>query len=395
MQKYCVGYIECEVDVMALSDYRDYGYSKAVWDNLMTYINNSIGVAALMGNLYAESGIIPYRCQGDFSSINNFLPSKNYTKDVDSGVVSEYDFVEHGLYENKDGYGLAQWTYYTRKQGYYNAWKSGGYSSIGSLELALFYLKYELENDYTDTLNVLKNASDIHTASTYVLFNFENPDNKGEAVQNLRYSYSKDIYDSFNGSAPIERKSLTITPTSASIIDGGTVTISVEATGEWTYNLGHYLSLVEKTDGALVISGNANTAQITTAVAFWLVDDASVQVQCQIGINRPAPPAPTISVTPYSQTANVNTIVRFMVSANRAWSVKVPSGASLYRKDGNSVYILIGNTALTRIVLRFYINDDVNIYQDVPVNILGVSPIPSGRKTPLIYYLKPFLGKRG
>lgn len=141
---------------MALSDYRDYGYSKAVWDNLMTYINNSIGVAALMGNLYAESGIIPYRCQGDFSSINNFLPSKNYTKDVDSGVVSEYDFVEHGLYENKDGYGLAQWTYYTRKQGYYNAWKSGGYSSIGSLELALFYLKYELENDYTDTLNVLK-----------------------------------------------------------------------------------------------------------------------------------------------------------------------------------------------------------------------------------------------
>lgn len=48
---------------MALSDYVDYGYSKAVWDNLMTYINNPIGVAAMMGNLFAESGIVPYRCE--------------------------------------------------------------------------------------------------------------------------------------------------------------------------------------------------------------------------------------------------------------------------------------------------------------------------------------------
>lgn len=378
---------------MALSDYKDWGYSKAVWDDLMTYIGNEIGVAAMMGNLYAESFIIPYRCERDYSSDNKFLPSRNYTRDVDNGTISESAFVNGGLYENKPGYGLAQWSYYTRKQGYYNAWKNGSYSSIGSLELALYYLKYELESDYASTLATLQNATDIRIASTYVLFNFENPDDKGTAVQDQRYRYSQDIYDIYSGSAPVERKSLTITPSSASIVDGDTITINVSASGEWTYNLGQYLSLVEKTDGALVVSGNANTAQITTAIAFWLVDDANTRVQCQIGINRPAPPAPSISVTPYSQTANVNTIVRFMVSANRAWSIRIPSGASLYRKDGNSVYILIGNTALTRIILRFYINDDINIYQDVPVNILGVSPIPSGRKTPFIYYLKPFLRK--
>lgn len=379
---------------MALSDYKDWGYSKAVWDNLMTYINNEIGVAALMGNLYAESGIVPYRCQGDFSDTNKFLPSRNYTTNVDNGTISENDFVEHGLFENKDGYGLAQWTYYTRKQALYNMWKSGSYDSIGNIDLALVYLKSELEtHGYNDTLTVLQNATDIRSASNHVLFYFENPELQGQDVQDQRYDYSQDIYDIYSGSVPIERKNLTITPDSANIVDGDTLTINVNATGEWTYNLGQYLSVVEKNDGALVVSGNANTTQITTAIAFWLVDDTSVQTQCQIGINRPAPPTPTISVTPYSQTANVNTIVRFMVSANRAWSVKIPSGASLYRKDGNSVYILIENTALTRIVLRFYINDDVNIYQDVPVNILGVTPIPSGRKTPLIYYLKPFLRK--
>ena len=379
---------------MALSDYVDYGYSKAVWDNLMTYINNPIGVAALMGNLFAESGIVPYRCEKDNNSTNKFLASKNYTKDVDSGVVSENAFVNGGLYEGKPGYGLAQWSYYSRKQALYNMWKNGNYDSIGNIDLALAYLKSELEtHGYNDTLTVLQNATDIRAASNHVLFYFENPTLQGQEVQDKRYAYSQDIYDTFNGSAPIERKSLTISPISASIVDGDTLTINVDASGEWTYNLGQYLSLVEKNDGALVISGNANAAQITTAIAFWLTDDTSIQTQCQIGINRPAPPEPSIRVTPYSQTANVNTVVRFMVSANRAWSVRVPSGASLYRKDGNSVYIKIANTALTRIVLRFYINDDVNVYQDVPINILGVSPVPSGRKMPFIYYLKPFLGK--
>lgn len=379
---------------MALSDYVDYGYSKAVWDNLMTYINNPIGVAAMMGNLFAESGIVPYRCEKDNNSTNKFLASKNYTKDVDSGAVSENAFVNGGLYEGKPGYGLAQWSYYSRKQALYNMWKNGNYDSIGNIDLALAYLKSELEtHGYNDTLSVLQNATDIRAASNHVLFYFENPTLQGQEVQDKRYSYSQDIYDTFNGSAPIERKSLTISPVSASIVDGDTLTINVNASGEWTYNLGQYLSLVEKTDGALVVSGNANAAQITTAIAFWLTDDANIQTQCQIGINRPAPPAPSIRVTPYSQTANVNTVVRFMVSANRAWSVRIPSGASLYRKDGNSVYIKIANTALARIILRFYIDDDVNIYQDVPINILGVSPVPSGRKTPFIYYLKPFLGK--
>lgn len=379
---------------MALSDYVDYGYSKAVWDNLMTYINNPIGVAALMGNLFAESGIVPYRCEKDNNSTNKFLASKNYTKDVDSGVVSENAFVNGGLYEGKPGYGLAQWSYYSRKQALYNMWKNGNYDSIGNIDLALAYLKSELEtHGYNDTLSVLQNTTDIRAASNHVLFYFENPTLQGQEVQDKRYAYSQDIYDTFNGSAPIERKSLTISPVSASIVDGDTLTINVDASGEWTYNLGQYLSLIEKSDGALVVSGNANAAQITTAIAFWLTDDTSIQTRCQIGINRPAPPEPSIRVTPYSQTANVNTIVRFMVSANRAWSVRVPSGASLYRKDGNSVYIKIANTALTRIVLRFYIDDDVNIYQDVPINILGVSPVPSGRKTPFIYYLKPFLKK--
>ena len=41
------------------SDYRDYGYTRAVWNGLYNLINNEIGLAALLGNLWAESGIVP------------------------------------------------------------------------------------------------------------------------------------------------------------------------------------------------------------------------------------------------------------------------------------------------------------------------------------------------
>ena len=366
----------------------DYGYIKATWDGLASLIPNETGRAALLGNWYAESKIIPYIKQGNVAP--PWSPSTTYTQNVDNGTITEHTFVNDEI-----GYGYAQWTYWSRKQTMYNLKRDLGLS-IGSVELGIAMTTYEMtegSQEYKDTLEVLRNAVDIKTASDYVLHHYEKPQDQSADAENTRADYSQQVYNLMHGTVPIERKSLTITPSSASVIDGDTLIINVSATGEWTYNLGQYLALVEKTDGALVVSANANTAQITTAIAFWLVEDTSVQAQCQIGINRPAPPAPTISVTPYSQSANVNTVVRFMVSANRAWSVRIPSGASLYRKDGNSVYILIGNTALRRIVLRFYIDDDVNIYQDVPVNILGVSPIPSARKTPLIYYLKPFLKK--
>ena len=157
------------------SDYRDYGYTRAVWNGLYNLINNEIGLAALLGNLWAESGIVPYRCENDNNSTNFFNRSRIYTNSVDNGTVTREQFINSGLDGDTvhKGYGLAQWTYYTRKTGYYDAWKSGGYSSIGSIELALYYLSYELETSFSSTLEVLRNATVMRTASSYVLKNFE------------------------------------------------------------------------------------------------------------------------------------------------------------------------------------------------------------------------------
>lgn len=175
----------------------NYGYLKQTWDGLLAFINNEYGVAGLMGNLYAESGVIPFRVQGDYTY--PFTYSSDYTARVDNGTVSEYSFVNLAPDStHAKGYGMAQWTSQGRKQNLYNFYKNVPFSSIGGLDLALYMLQFELSGSYAPTLAVLQSATDIATASDYVLIHFEAPKDQSEAVKILRRDYSQQIYDLYN-----------------------------------------------------------------------------------------------------------------------------------------------------------------------------------------------------
>lgn len=176
-------------------------YDEIIWNGLMEEINNEYGVAGLMGNLQAESGLIPYRVQGDFTS--GYTYSINYTNNVDNGIISEHDFVHNG--PNGGGYGLAQWTYYTRKQGMFNM-KKQMVVSIGDVNLAINYLIFELNNSFTGVMNVLKNATSIREASDKVLHDFESPADQSEAVQIYRASLGENIYTRFTGVIPTTKR---------------------------------------------------------------------------------------------------------------------------------------------------------------------------------------------
>lgn len=171
---------------------------KKIWDYFMGKIGNEYGVAGLMGNLEAESNLCSYRLQGDFSS--GYATSKTYTANVDSGAISKEDFVHNG--PNGGGYGLAQWTFYTRKQALYERWKSGGYTSIGSLELACDHLWHELQYSYPGVLSVLKTATSVRVASDKVLHDFENPADQSTAMEEKRASMGQAWYDKYHGSSP-------------------------------------------------------------------------------------------------------------------------------------------------------------------------------------------------
>ena len=172
------------------------GYEAIIWGYFKNKIGNEYGVAGLMGNLQAESGMYPDRVQGDipYSSY-----SQEYTAKVNNGTISEYDFVHNG--PNGGGYGLCQWTFYTRKQALYNMYKSRGYSSIGSIGLACEFLWYELQNSYSGVLTVLKNATSIRQASDKVLHDFENPADQSTSVEELRASLGQAWYDLYVGTS--------------------------------------------------------------------------------------------------------------------------------------------------------------------------------------------------
>lgn len=164
-----------------------------IWNYFKGKIGNEYGVAGIMGNLQAESNLRPNNLQNSYESSLGYTDT-SYTSAVDNGTYSKSSFVY-----DEAGYGLAQWTYWSRKKALYEMYKSGGYSSIGSIELACDYLWYELQNSYKGVLSVLKSATSIRQASDKVLHDFENPADQSESVEVKRASMGSAIYNELTG----------------------------------------------------------------------------------------------------------------------------------------------------------------------------------------------------
>lgn len=142
---------------------------KIIWDFLKKQGFNDFGIAGLMGNLDAESGLSPINLQNTGNSKLKFTDTQ-YTQKVDNGTYINFIKDEYG-------YGLAQWTYWSRKQNLLNYAKSKN-KSIGDLTMQLEFLVKELKENYTNSVyNVLKTATSIQQASDAVLMNFERPAN--------------------------------------------------------------------------------------------------------------------------------------------------------------------------------------------------------------------------
>lgn len=171
---------------------------ETVWRYLISEGMTPAGAAGMMGNLQAESGIIPNRveilCLNRYKEQGKYYTDATYTAFVDDGTISKGEFLRP--MGKSYGYGLAQWTSQGRKQGLYD-WCKGSGVSIGDLNAQLTYLLTELKTSYKTVWQTLITTSDIKTASDIVLTKFEMPADQGDAVKNARYKYSKAIYDEF------------------------------------------------------------------------------------------------------------------------------------------------------------------------------------------------------
>lgn len=160
-----------------------------IWSFLLEKIGNPYGVAGLMGNLYAESGLRANNLQNSYEKSLG-MTDESYTAAVDNGSYTNF-------VKDCAGYGLAQWTYWSRKQALLDFVKAVG-ASIGDMDTQLAFLWEELSEGYkSSVLAVLKSAKSVKEASDAVLTKFERPADQSDTAKSRRAGYGQKYYDKY------------------------------------------------------------------------------------------------------------------------------------------------------------------------------------------------------
>lgn len=159
-----------------------------IWNFLKANGLSDCGAAGLMGNLYAESGLRPNNLQNNYEGKLGMTDAE-YTELVDKGAYGNF-------VRDSAGYGLAQWTYWSRKEALLSYVKSLG-KSIGDLEAQLCFLMKELSGSFPSVLSVLKTATTVRAASDVVLLQFERPADQSEARRKQRAEYGQKYFDKY------------------------------------------------------------------------------------------------------------------------------------------------------------------------------------------------------
>lgn len=150
----------------------DPGVEGQIWNFFITEFKNPYAAAAILANVYAESGCCPVRLQGDTDE--NAVYSDQYTAQVDSGAIDRAGFVSgYCAAGYGPGYGLCQWSGERRGTLYDMAQARG--TSVGDTETQCFVIMYELTYLYPDLLETLSGATDASTATLAFCNEYEQP----------------------------------------------------------------------------------------------------------------------------------------------------------------------------------------------------------------------------
>lgn len=164
--------------------------AEKIWNFFLDERFSIYGIAALMGNLFAESGLDPKNLQNSCEKRLNYTDAE-YTAAVDNGTYKNFAY-------DGAGYGLPQFTFPSRKEAFYKYAKAAG-KSIGDLETQLLFMVKEMKKDFKSVYSALKTASDVKTASDLVLKKYEAPKDQSDAVKRKRAEYGQEYFNRFSG----------------------------------------------------------------------------------------------------------------------------------------------------------------------------------------------------
>jgi peptidoglycan hydrolase-like protein with peptidoglycan-binding domain len=114
--------------------------------------------------------------QGDYQASRAI--SKAYVNAIENGTSDRYRFSN-----DQKGFGLAQWTYYSRKDMLWEVWKHSG-KRIDDVGLQVDFAMRELQGGHSGLLSFLKTTEAIWDATDRICREYERP-----AVNNVQARY--------------------------------------------------------------------------------------------------------------------------------------------------------------------------------------------------------------
>ena len=156
---------------------------------LYEQLPNKKAVCGIMGNLKAESALKTNNLQNSFE--HKYGNDEDYTRKVNTKEISKDSFI----YDSA-GYGLAQWTFWSRKKFLYENTVEKGLS-IDDLQGQVNTIIQELK--IYKLYDVLLSCKDVKMASDLILTQYEKPANQSTTVSNIRAKYSEEFYAKYSG----------------------------------------------------------------------------------------------------------------------------------------------------------------------------------------------------
>lgn len=177
---------------------------KAIWNRLYAAIQNPYGVAGVMGNFKAESALCSNNLQNSYEKKLG-MTDEQYTAAVDNGSYTNF-------VHDSAGYGLAQWTYYSLKEGLLKYAQSVG-KSIGDRDMQVDFFLKQMKEGYPAIWKVLTTAKTVREASDAVLLKFERSADQSEAVQVKRAGYGEAYLNKYGSQTATQPTEQPATPT--------------------------------------------------------------------------------------------------------------------------------------------------------------------------------------
>lgn len=149
---------------------------QTIFDALVDAGMTKEGALGVMGNMMAESGLKANIVQRGMTSLTDEM----YTSMIDNGWKS---------FEDSVGYGLCQWTYFSRKRALLAFAKSKGVS-VGDEAMQVEFCIRELTESYHNVMLVLQTSHDLYECTKTVCVRYEQP-----AVNNVdaRYKFAQQL----------------------------------------------------------------------------------------------------------------------------------------------------------------------------------------------------------